>query len=71
MLADVRFTLDIPEERVEAALRGTVFEGTRLGDESDTDREQIGEHLDEWVADHLMDLLDLMTNSAPEVECDW
>lgn len=52
------------------ALNGTEFEGERFGDESDNDREFVGELLDTWVSENFHDLLDHMKNDA-EAECDW
>jgi hypothetical protein len=68
--ASVHLVLDIPGDVAARALLGTEFEGERVGDESENDREYVGETLDAWVSENFHDLLDYIKNDA-EAECDW
>lgn len=62
--------LSIPGGVAVKALRGSDYEDVVLGKEPDTDREAIGERLDEWVAENFAELLDYVSIDA-EAEVDW
>jgi hypothetical protein len=69
-IANVHLALEIPNGVLEEALNGTNYEGTKLGQEPDHDREQIGERLDKYVSDSFEFLLTYLIDD-PEVEVDW
>lgn len=71
MIATVRISLDIPDEKAKAALERAEPGASRRWDTArDDDRWRIAEHLQEWVQD---DIPGMLANYATgdEVEVDW
>jgi hypothetical protein len=71
MIATVRITLDIPDEKGKAALERAQPGMSALWDVEDiAEREKIGEALEEWVQDNIPALLEEHA-TGDEVEVVW
>jgi hypothetical protein len=68
--ASCSISLQVPEEKAERWLKGTEWEGVKLSEVSDFDRVQVGELLEERIAEDFALLLDHAHNDA-DVEVDW
>lgn len=62
-LAHIRFTLDIPEERIKA-----ICKNHGLDPDNEDDYEAICDAVHEWALDNWPDHLELMTGVEPDIE---